>query len=131
MRNCAGDGKYLEKKTYGKEYLDKMRFYAITAQKENFDNLNSGDILALSQIKLDNDVELKYLQVKPENFSSYLCGEKFKYIGTQMLNLISSLFQGKNITLVTLPKNNGFYLKNGFEMHEKGGRFIKRQDKNG
>jgi len=127
MRNYASEGKYWEVSSCSKEYLDKMKFYAITSQKENFENLDSDDILALGQIKVDDNIELKYLQVKPESFTSYLKKEKFKYIGTQMLKLILSLFPNKDITLCSSPYVYDFYLKNGFEMYKKGGHFIKRQ----
>jgi len=120
MENCANPNEE------NASYLKKMKFYAITSQKKNFNNLESGDILALSQIIEGDNVELKYLQVKPLGLSSFLKHQKIKYLGSKMIDLISFLFPDKDITLCSNPRAYNFYLKNGFEKNGRGSFFIKR-----
>lgn len=93
----------------------KDRFFALTTQRSGFENPDSEQILALAQVKTENEGEefIEYLQVDPENTNSAENPE-FMHIGTAMLDSLKQLFFYKNIELDSVKSAISFYLRNGF-----------------
>ena len=101
----------------------KDRFFALTTQKDDFERLDSEQILSLAQVKTENEGEefIEYLQVDPENTNSAE-NPQFMYIGTAMLDSLKQLFFNKNIELDSVKSAITFYLRNGFiDMGDSGG----------
>ena len=101
------------------ELTGDVRYYALTEQEDDFENLNPSDILALSQVNVKGgkDVELEYLQVKPEPrliFSTHT----IKRAGCAMLDSLKNIFKGFKITLFSNITATGFYEKNNFKEDE-------------
>ncbi len=94
--------------------FNKTKFYAVTANKNDYKTIESSDILGLCRIKTGNEINIDYIQVKPDEVR--LSNKMFQYnhIGTAVLNSIKKLFKGKNIQLFSLPDAKSFYLANGF-----------------
>lgn len=92
------------------------RFFALTTQKEQFENLNPKQILALTQvIKFDDDTQyVAYLQVDPKNSNKNRKAE-LRGCGRAMLDSLKKLFSTKNIQLDSVKNAINFYIKNGFE----------------
>lgn len=93
----------------------KDRFFALTTQRDAFENLDSKQILSLAQVKTENEGEefIEYLQVDPDNANSAE-DPQFMHIGTAMLNSLKQLFFNKNIELDSVKSAITFYLRNGF-----------------
>lgn len=93
----------------------REKFYILTEQEENFEHLDSLDVLATSQVRNTPDgVFVDFLQVAPD----YCAGNSkspFKRIGSAFLDGIKCLYAHKNITLDPLVSVVEFYRKNGFE----------------
>lgn len=99
-----------------------QKFYVLTRQMKNFENIFPEDILAEAKIVEDSfngrSVNLDYLQVHPENmFGSE--NRKFKHIGTAFLDFFKNLYKGKEINLHTLFSSQDFYFANGFHRVER------------
>ncbi len=94
----------------------KDRFFALTTQQDNFDRLNSNQILAEAQVKTENEGEefIEYLQVDPDN-TNLAAEPQFSHIGSTMLHCLKTLFNGKKIGLDSVKSAILFYLKNGFK----------------
>lgn len=90
-------------------------FFAITTQKENFENMNPDNILGLMQTSKrcpDNYVE--FIQTKPE-FKFGETPRTFKNIGKALLNaFFATLGTNKTIHLDTNHESAKFYKKLGF-----------------
>ncbi len=97
----------------GRFNKDLFRFFALTKQNDNYEKLNSDDILALAEIekKSETNIFINYLQVDPK---IVYCLEKppIKRCGSAMLDCLKIMFNNKNIFLNSRSKN--FYLKNNF-----------------
>ena len=94
---------------------DTQKFFVLTRQKNNFENLCAEDVLA--EIKVipegSKSIFLDYLQVQPDNmFDSD--NRIFKGIGTAALNFLKKLYNGKEINLHSLYSSRYFYEQNGF-----------------
>lgn len=102
------------------ELFGDVRFYVLTEQADNLDNLNPSEIVALSQVvkKDDKNVEIEYLQAKPRPRMIFPDSCVIKYAGTEMLNLIKNVFKGCRITLFSNKYTPDFYKKNGFKEDE-------------
>lgn len=101
---------------------EKIKFFILTHQKNNFNNLNAEDIIAEGKIILkhpkENSIYLDYLQVQPDNmFESE--NRIYKGIGTAFLDFIKDLYKGKEISLHSLYSTLDFYMKNGFRPIER------------
>lgn len=100
------------------EYTNGKRFFAITQQKENFENLNPEEILALAEvIDMDpngNSIKLSYLQVDPDN-NHYAPVRSFKKIGSGFIDSLKKIFEGKKINLIAANHSGKFYESNGFK----------------
>lgn len=96
--------------------LDESRFFALTTQKNNFEKLETDDVLALALISKESKkrVDLKYLQVDPEN--NYFSNERrYEGIGSGILYSICKLFENKDIFLLSARTACEFYKLQGFK----------------
>ena len=98
-----------------KGYFKKepFRIFALTSQKEGFDNLDSSEVLALAEVEKisDNNIFLEYLQVDPAIV--YATGiPLIKRCGSAVLDSLKQLFNDKSIFLNS--RTEKFYTKNGF-----------------
>ncbi len=92
------------------------KFYAITNQKRNFTKLLPDEILALTEITSFPDsrkVNIDVLEVNPEH-NHWSQDRTYKNIGSALLNAIKEIFEGKEITVRSVPSALNFYKKNGF-----------------
>lgn len=94
----------------------ETRFFAITSQLDNFQNLISEKILALTQVIKCNDKTryIEYLQVAPQ-YSYNATMPKYRHVGTAMLDSLKKLFCEEDIELDAVADAVKFYLKNGFK----------------
>ena len=95
---------------------ESYKIYALSSQRQNFDQLISDDILGIAEFKKDgaNTGNLNFLQVDPDLIMSY-DKPRYKYIGTGILNSLKSLYS-KAITLTSVYSAALFYEKNGFKL---------------
>lgn len=98
-------------------YNDKFKIFALTTQKQNFEELNANKILgvALVERKPDGVLYLDYLQTNPKYIREKVLFPKYKNIGTAMLNCIKQMPNIKCIKAVSVPTAFDFYLKNDFK----------------
>ena len=96
------------------KYSDPSEYYAITKQKNNFDDLNYADILGITQLSnRENTNEIKYLQVEPKN-SYYSKQRKYSHVGSTLIENIKQMFSDKVLFLYSNAKSISFYEKLGF-----------------
>ncbi len=98
------------------------KFYVLTRQKSNFENLNPEDILAESKIIINNpdtrSIYLDYLQVEPDNM--YEAENRiYKRVGSSMLDFLKLYYPNKDIHLHSVFSSIEFYVKNGFRPIER------------
>lgn len=97
------------------------RFFVLTNQKDNFNNLQPDEILATTEITAfptSKKINIDFLQVDPEN--NYLARYRnYKNIGSALIEGIKNIFKGKEITVQSLPSALPFYLKNKFSSVSK------------
>lgn len=96
--------------------LDENRFFALTTQKNNFEKLSTDDVLALALVGKESKkrVDLKYLQVDPEN--NYFSSERrYEGVGRGILHSICNFFENKDIFLQSAKTACEFYRLQGFE----------------
>lgn len=108
--NIAYDVNNANKGYFKKE---SFRVFALTSQKEGFENLDSRKVLALAEIEKtsDNNIFLEYLQVDPTIV--YATGiPLIKRCGSAVLDSLKQLFSDKSIFLNS--RTEKFYTKNGF-----------------
>lgn len=108
---------------YYSKYKDKLegnKFYVITTQKEHLHHLEPSEVLAVSQIyKNDNDIKLKYLEVKPDDIELIKKPYVFNHIGSGMFNALKNIFSDKRIKLFSSSDAaTRFYKANGFKESE-------------
>lgn len=103
-----------------------LRFFALTKQKENFDDLESDDILGLCEINQSrpNELQLNYIQTNPQ-FIYSLGLAAYKGIGTALIKFLHSM---ENIDIITLIARktyavSNFYKKNGF-INTENNKFV-------
>lgn len=102
------------------------RFFALTMQRSNFENLEPYEVLGIAQITDDNtnQIEVNYLQTDPTN--KYLApNREFSNIGKIILDSIRKVFN-KNIILKSTESAKKFYKKYGFERIKRSSNFILR-----
>lgn len=98
----------------------KFKVFALTKQKDNFENLCAKDILALTQVRKQSPTQLfiDYLQVAPE----YQYGREkrgFKKLGAALLNSVISHIPNKETFLKARESAIDFYKTQGFELTGK------------
>lgn len=94
---------------------NKDDIYALTLQRDNFENLESNKILGLIDILPENNNKsafIEYIQVKPSMI--YFVHPKYKGIGTAILASLKKMYD--SITCVPLSEKSvkDFYKRNGF-----------------
>lgn len=101
-------------------YLDKdeKQVYALTAQQDCFNNLESAKILGLAEVDhAKSPVKLDFLQVKPDSMFK-VDKRNYKGVGSSILTFLKGLY-GKGIMLQADRDSLRFYEKNGFKLIEK------------
>ncbi len=92
------------------------RFFVLTTQRDNFNNLQPDGILAATEITAfptSKKINIDFLQVDPEN--NYLARYRnYKNIGSALIAGIKNIFKGKEITVQSVPSALPFYFKNKF-----------------
>ena len=101
---------------------EAQKFYVLTRQMKNFENIFPDDILAEAKIAEDSfngrSVNLDYLQVHPEHLYDSEVRE-FKGLGRGFLDFFKQLYKGKEIDLHSVFSARDFYFKNGFHPVER------------
>lgn len=96
-----------------KEPSDK--YYVITSQKDNFENLNPDEIEALTHVFVSNKrVVVRHLQVNPDFVYAWDKPE-CKHVGKSMIDCLKELYSDRAITLIATKTATKFYEKQGFE----------------
>ncbi len=98
------------------------RFFAITSQKQDFDNLNPENTLAVVKItkKSPKLVGLEFLQVNPNhNYNAEY--PNYKRVGAAIIDSLKSLFKGNRIEVSSDYNAISFYEKQGF-LHPENGK---------
>lgn len=103
------------------EYVDveQEHYYALTAQNNGFECLDSEKILGLAlftQTKFDNEIE--YLQVRPNTNTLNSWKREYKGVGSALVNFIISKYNNEPIVLQSVPEAVEFYKKMGFKQVE-------------
>ncbi len=92
------------------------RFFALTKQTENFENLDENKILGVLQTKRqkDNTLEIENFQVSPDtNYDAIF--RKYKHTGKALLESIKEIFEKDNKIVLEAEKSAiPFYEKYGF-----------------
>lgn len=101
---------------YFDKYTKMYRFFALTNQFQNFENLDSDKILGLVQIKEKSPKlnEIVYLQTEPQNMHGE-ARQKYKYIGSTIIDALRNLFPFRDIELNPIDSSYQFYKKYGFK----------------
>lgn len=97
----------------------KNKFYAITSQDACFSALQPSKVLAVCNVREDDEVRLSYLQVKPSYAGPFRQPFEYNHLGTSMLSSLKKLYHDKTLKLFSAPSAKPFYLANGFEQSEK------------
>lgn len=107
------------------------RFYVLTKQQRNFENLKYNDILATMQVSVASRRKkmcIDFLQVDPQhNYDAE--NRKYKNIGSSFLNSVVSIFKDFEVTLSSAPTAIEFYLKNGFDLVKGESSMMKLNNK--
>ena len=97
-------------------FFVNKKIYALTSQKDSFNELKDEKILGLVELTEENNryINLDFLQVKPEILYS-LTPKPLKNIGTRILDCIKEIYHNKFILLTSRAgKTTEFYEKNDF-----------------
>ena len=115
-------------KSYQPNYYNELRFFALTRQIKNFENLRREDILGIAQISknYNDDIKINYLQTNPE-YMVHNHFRNFKGIGSALLKAIEKAIPKGNIRLTALPSTIEFYEKLGYAVEHKLGAMIKKR----
>ena len=91
-------------------------FYAITTQNDNFEKLNSEEILGLTEITTHyvGKYEIEHLQTKP-NCTAFTPNKPYHKIGTGIIDCLKKSLPYKEIQVSPIFDVAEFYEKNGFE----------------
>ena len=101
----------------------QKKFYVLTEQKQDFDDLDAMDILATAQVsKYNETVMLDFLQVDPD-YTMNRAFSRYKKIGTAFINSLKAIFPDKEIILKPVESAIEFYRTNGFEEFGRMMRF--------
>ncbi len=112
------DAKQIHDKNYDNGF---HKFFVLTNQKKHFYKLNYNDILAMSEISAyphSKKINIDAIEVHPEH-NYWSSKRNFKGIGSAFLDAIKKVFDGKEITLRSVPSAIDFYKKNGFHQITK------------
>lgn len=96
----------------------KRKFYAVTAQRSDFKNLKSSEILTIGEINegLCGDNYLEFLQASPKTtHNPYF---EYKKCGSGFLDGLKSIYSSISLKTVSLEKVRSFYENNGFKAED-------------
>ena len=104
------------------EDAEVFKFYVVTTQKDNFENINPDKVLAEAEIShedYDNKLWIEYLQVRPD--CKYGWPDRpFKKVGSAFLDFCKEHFKGKNLVVCPLEESIDFYDNEGFQANSSG-----------
>ena len=104
---------YIHAKYFRNNDASRARFFGLTKQNSDYENLNPHNVLGVCEIskKAESSNEIEYLQVHPRYI--YPCGPRaVKRIGTAILDCIKEF--SSRITLRASYNSGTFYKKNDF-----------------
>ncbi len=93
----------------------------LTLQDNNFENIDPQKILGVSLFsEEDNENELNWLQVQPQNNSVYSPANRtYKGVGQAIVSYIKNQYTGKQIFVNSSDAAINFYKKLGFETYDE------------
>lgn len=93
---------------------NRTHVFAITSQREDFENLRADDVMCVSEFVENKEMnELQYIEVNPEHGYANFYSE-FKYIGSAMLQFLTERFPQKYIKVFSSKNAEPFYKKNNY-----------------
>lgn len=102
--------------------VEKEHYYAITTQKDNFDELNSDQVLGVMlfyETTPDEELnEIKYLEVEPSNSRTLNKERKYSGIGSRMVDFVTQTFRQKPIYVYSDVNAVSFYSYKHFTNRE-------------
>ena len=109
----------------GKRNIEENRFFALTTQTDNFENLSFKKILGLTSVykQHDNSAYIRTIQVAPD-FQYCIKNRDFKHIGSELVNKLLRVISEKTIYLDTTEAGKKLYLTKGFKDFDCFGRMI-------
>lgn len=119
MENMADEA---ENFANGEDLSDGYRFFAVTAQKEGFENLNPEDILSFCEVESFEDIgnaHIEYIQTNAE--SANMHSPKYKRCGSAMLDGLKYYYS--YIHLNSLTSAVKFYERNRFRPISKVNKY--------
>lgn len=95
------------------ELKENYRFYVLTNQKSDFENLKPEEILTVCAIETENEDNafIEYLQVKKDFKES----EQYKMLGTAMVEGLKNYYSRINLYSVPSESVMDFYERNNFK----------------
>ena len=99
------------------ETFNNTRYFALTTQKQDFENLDAYKILGVVSVseKYKDRRIIQRLQVEPSN-THYSPIKKFKGIGSSIVKTLQNMFKDRDLEVVPDSiKNEFFYEKLGFK----------------
>lgn len=92
---------------------DILKFYALTEQVKNYENMRPNKILGVMEVVNDSDcAAVNYIQVKPPKNDI----KQYKHVGKTMLSSVRHQFENYPIVLNAVESAVGFYKKIGFKL---------------
>ena len=112
-------------KSKNEKDCSKYEIFALTFQKDNFERLNSDQIIGVAEVMPigDKQILIEHIEGKPEYINEI--NRHYNKIGTAMLDSLKELYN--KIFLVSRKSNkvSDFYVKNGFvESFDGSGLFV-------
>lgn len=96
-------------------------YLALTLQKDNYEKLNSKDVLGVSLFTENGTAgDLDFLQVAPKTCKTFETPErKYRNVGSAMIDYLKKAFSNVHIFVNPAPSAKGFYTKKGFVQYCK------------
>lgn len=89
-------------------------FYAVTSQKDNFENLDYRHVLGVCDGRIfpDNEIYVTHIQVNPDYI--YSRKPKYKGAGSAIINSLKNLYSTIELSTLKEKSVRNFYEKHGF-----------------
>ena len=116
---------------YTDEDVVSEHYLALTTQKSNFEHLEPEKILGVSLLyeTIGEGNELGWLSVDPENNTGNQGKQKYRHIGTTILNCLKEIYSPERIKVTAVNGTENFYKNNGFEQYSSGGFYWSNKPK--
>ena len=98
----------------GNKYYNNNKIFAITKQKENFENLNPDNILGLVHVSPAGDNSLFIERIEADPDIIFKQNREYKGIGTALLNHLKTITNKITCNPSNTKTVKKFYYKNGF-----------------